>query len=84
MVKSNINISLIRKAIEKEKGKDVNVRVNLGRNKVVSYKGRITNVYPALFTVSPYGDFNGKTSFSYSEVCCGNVIIKNSSPEESA
>ena len=29
MVKSNINISLIRKAIEKEKGKDVNVRVNL-------------------------------------------------------
>lgn len=63
MVKSNINISLIRKAIEKEKGKDVNVRVNLGRNKFVSYKGRITNVYPALFTVSPYGDFNGKTSF---------------------
>lgn len=84
MVKSNINISLIRKAIEKEKGKDVNVRVNLGRNKFVSYKGRITNVYPALFTVSPYGDFNGKTSFPYSEVCCGNVIIKNSSPEESA
>ena len=84
MVKSNINISLIRKAIEKEKGKYVNVRVNLGRNKFVSYKGRITNVYPALFTVSPYGDFNGKTSFSYSEVCCGNVIIKNSSPEESA
>ena len=84
MVKSNINISLIRKAIEKEKGKDVNVRVNLGRNKFVSYKGRITNVYPALFTVSPYGDFSGKTSFSYSEVCCGNVIIKNSSPEESA
>ncbi len=84
MVKSNINISLIRKAIEKEKGKDVNVRVNLGRNKFVSYKGRITNVYPALFTVSPYSDFNGKTSFSYSEVCCGNVIIKNSSPEESA
>ena len=84
MVKSNINISLIRKAIEKEKGKDVNVRVNLGRNKFVSYKGRITNVYLALFTVSSYGDFNGKTSFSYSEVCCGNVIIKNSSPEESA
>ena len=84
MVKSNINISLIRKAIEKEKGKDVNVRVNLSRNKFVSYKGRITNVYPALFTVSPYGDFNGKTSFSYSEVCCGNVVIKNSSPEESA
>ncbi len=84
MVKSNINISLIRKAIENNKGKDVNVRVNLGRNKFVSYKGKITNVYPALFTVSPYGDFNGKTSFSYSEVCCGNVVIKNSSPGESA
>ena len=63
MVKSNINISLIRKAIEKEKGKDVNVRVNLGRNKFVSYKGRITNVYPALFTVSPYESVRTVASF---------------------
>lgn len=76
MIKSSVNIGTVKKAIEKCLNEDVAVKVNLGRNKYVSYKGRITNVYPALFTVSPYGEFNGKTSFSYSEVCCGNVIIK--------
>ncbi len=76
MIKSSVNIGTVKKAIEKCLNEDVAVKVNLGRNKFVSYKGKITNVYPALFTVSPYGEFNGKTSFSYSEVCCGNVVIK--------
>ena len=53
MIKSTINISSVKKAIEKCLNEDVNVKVNLGRNKFVSYKGKITNVYPALFTVSP-------------------------------
>lgn len=79
MIKTNIDVTTIKKAIARCLNEDVNVKVNLGRNKFVSYKGKITNVYPALFTVSPYGDFNGKTSFSYSEVCCGNVIIKRQS-----
>ena len=80
IIKSSVNIGTVKKAIEKCLNEDVAVKVNLGRNKYVSYKGRITNVYPALFTVSPYGEFNGKTSFSYSEVCCGNVIIKRYKP----
>ena len=76
MVKSNINISLIRKAIEKEKGKDVNVRVNLGRNKFVKFSGRLSGVYPALFTVVPEDKaFKGKTSYSYSEYMCGKVSL---------
>ena len=58
MIKSSVNIGTVKKAIEKCLNEDVAVKVNLGRNKYVSYKGRITNVYPALFTVSPYGEFN--------------------------
>lgn len=76
MIKSSVSITAVKKAIEKCLNEDVAVKVNLGRNKFVSYKGKITSVYPALFTVLPYGEFNGKTSFSYSEVCCGNVVIK--------
>ena len=51
MIKSSANIGTVKRAIEKCLNEDVNVKVNLGRNKYVSYKGRITNVYPALFTV---------------------------------
>ena len=76
MIKSNGSLSEVKNIIAAMREKSVDVTLNLGRNKFFSYKGEITNVYPALFTVSPYGEFNGKTSFSYSEVCCGNVIIK--------
>ena len=55
----------------------VAVRVNLGRNKSVSYSGILSGVYPALFTVKPDDkNFLGKTAYSYSDVLCGNVKIK--------
>ncbi len=57
--------------------KRVAVRVNLGRNKSVSYCGILSGIYPALFTVQPDDkDFLGKTAYSYSDVLCGNVNIK--------
>ena len=55
----------------------VAVKVNLGRNKSVSYSGVLSGIYPALFTVKPDDeDFLGKTAYSYSDVLCGNVKIK--------
>ena len=76
MIKSSVNIGTVKKAIEKCLNEDVAVKVNLGRNKYVSYKGRITNVYPALFTVTPFDkSFKGKTSYSYSEYLCGKVKL---------
>ena len=55
----------------------VAVRVNLGRNKSVSFSGVLSGVYPALFTVKPDDEeYLGKTAYSYSDVLCGNVKIK--------
>ena len=55
----------------------VAVRVDLGRNKSVSFNGVLSGVYPALFTVKPDDDgFLGKTAYSYSDVLCGTVKIK--------
>ncbi len=55
----------------------VAVKVNLGRNKSVSYSGILSGIYPALFTVKPDDEgFLGKTAYSYSDVLCGNVKIK--------
>ena len=71
------NIASIKSEIMhfKREGADIDVKVSLGRNKYVTYKGKVTSVYPALFTVSPDGEFGGKTSFSYSEVMCGAVTL---------
>ena len=76
MIKTNRSIVGAKEKIRKYFEKDVIVKVNLGRNKYASFTGKVTNIYPALFTVTPHKSFNGKTSFSYSELMCGMVLIK--------
>lgn len=77
MIKNTFNVSDVKNYISGLQHKSVEVTLNLGRNKIVRFCGRLSGVYPALFTVSPFdGDFNGKTSYSYSECVCGKVSVK--------
>lgn len=77
MIKTTNNLGNVIKAVERLQNKTVKVTQNLGRNKFVSYVGVVTAVYPALFTVEPTAPYNGKTSFSYSEILCGSVKLKS-------
>ena len=79
MIKSSGTISNAKEIIKSLLEKDVLVTVNLGRNKSVSYQGKLGGVYNALFTVIPNTAFSGKTSYSYSEYLCGKVKIKEKS-----
>ena len=77
MIKTPFNLSQVKDSIEKMKEKEVDVTLNLGRNKFVSFTAMLTGVYPALFTVSPIDKtFKGKTTYSYSEYMCGKVKLK--------
>ena len=76
MIKTNLDLSAVKRGVESLSGQTVKVTQNLGRNKFRSYFGVVTGVYQALFTVSPVEKYTGKTSFSYAEIMCGNVIIK--------
>ena len=77
MIKSNTTLSQVKETIKKMQSKSVDVTLNLGRNKFVKFSGKLTGVYPALFTVVPFdSSFNGQTSYSYSEYMCGRVKIK--------
>ena len=67
MIKASKNVNEAKKEITLLSGKSVNVIVNLGRNKKITYDGTLAGIYPALFTVVPFDkDFKGKTSYSYS------------------
>jgi uncharacterized protein Veg len=81
MIKKLMNISQAKEAINALKEKKVMVTVNLGRNKFVSFCGRLSGVYPALFTVIPTEEFKGKTTYSYSEFLCGRVRLKEAVKE---
>lgn len=77
MIKPKNDISTVKRTIADYFRRQVDVTVNLGRNKVLRYCGELSGVYPALFTVRPNDkNFLGKTSYSYAEVLCGSVKVK--------
>ena len=76
MIKQQKSIEQIKQEIKAFYQKDVLVKVNLGRNKIASYKGKLTGIYPSLITISPYGGYLGKTNFSYADFLCGLVKLE--------
>lgn len=77
MIKPTKNIKDVKQMVKDCSSQRVAVKINLGRNKSVSYSGVLSGIYPALFTVCPDDkEFLGKTAYSYSDVLCGNVKIK--------
>lgn len=79
MIKQTNDLASVKKRISEYLQQQVNVTVNLGRNKTLTFEGEISGLYPALFTVQPNDEnFLGKTSYSYAEVLCGSVKVKRS------
>ena len=77
MIKPRHNLLAVKDRIKSFYEKQVDVKVNLGRNKTVRFSGRLTGIYPALFTISPDDkEYIGRTSYAYSEILCGNVKIR--------
>ncbi len=77
MIKSTTSLSQVKASIKNMQDKSVSVTINLGRNKLVNFIGKVEGVYPALFTISPIDKaFKGKTTYSYSEYMCGRVKLK--------
>lgn len=75
MIKNSSTLKSTKEKINSYFNKVVNVKVNMGRNKFVKFSGKITSIYPALFTITPITDYKGKTAFSYFEYMCGVVNI---------
>ncbi|MBP5242489.1 MAG: Veg family protein [Clostridia bacterium] len=76
MIKAMQDISKIKRDIRSFHEKRVNVWFNPGRNKIIRYSGVLDGVYPEIFTVSPDDkSFLGKTSYSYTEILCGEVKV---------
>ena len=73
MKKTLETIESVRDKIAKLVGKDIVFYVNKGRKKFVSFDGKVTAIYPSVFTISAPQELEKERSFSYTEVLCGNV-----------
>jgi len=77
MIKSGKSMVSAKEQIEKLSGQEIEIKVNLGRNKSVTFPAVLSGVYPAIFTVAPLNtDFSYKTAYSYFDFLCGAVEIK--------
>ena len=67
-------ISKIKDYVNTNKGKEINFRLNNGRNQIVNFKGIIISVHQAIFTVKLL-DSDVLKSFSYTDILIGNLVI---------
>ena len=77
MRKATLRMAEIVDMITKMKGKKVDMEVNRGRKRIEKYVGVIETVYPSVFTVNIATPENkGMQSYSFNDVLCGDVTIK--------
>ena len=75
-MKNRLGLSDIKDKITSLKGQNISMKINKGRNKIVSLTAIIDQVYPSMFVISPTSEVSlDRKSYSYSDVLCGDVIF---------
>jgi len=77
-MKNTLSLSDIKNFVGGLQGQDIELRINKGRNKIVSLTAIIDKVYPSMFIISPTSDVDlDRKSYSYSDVLCGDIVFVN-------
>ena len=70
------SLTAIKDRVTELKGKNIKMKVNKGRNKIVHLTAIINEVYPSMFVIRPTSDVDlDRKSFSYSDVLCGDIVF---------
>jgi len=73
-MKNTFGIKDIKDKINNLKGQNIALKINKGRNKIVSLTAIIDQVYPSMFVITPTSEVSlDRKSYSYSDVLCGDV-----------
>lgn len=73
-----VDLNEIRKRVEDNLGKEVILKANKGRKRIVTKKGILTDAYPSVFTVQIENEFESirTVSYSYTDVLTSTVELK--------
>ncbi|MDI9503122.1 MAG: hypothetical protein GX291_07950 [Tissierellia bacterium] len=77
-LQSKVDLNEIRKTVEDNLGKEVILKANKGRRRIVTKKGILTEAYPSVFTVQVENEFDTirTVSYSYTDVLTSTVELK--------
>ena len=66
----------VRNKLQSLQGQNIAMKVNKGRNKIVSLTATIDKVYPSMFVISPTCTVDlDRKSYSFNDVLCGDVLF---------
>ena len=74
MLKKTSALEEIKNKVLLLKGRNVEIEVNKGRNRIVKLYAIIDQVYPSMFVIKPTQKVDlDRVSFSYNDVLCGDI-----------
>jgi uncharacterized protein Veg len=75
-MKNQLSLTEIKDKINSLKGQNIHLKINKGRNKIVSLTAIIDQVYPSMFVINPTSvvDLDRK-SYSYNDILCGDIRL---------
>lgn len=72
------SVNEIRTTVEENVGKEVTLKADKGRKRVVTKSGIILEAFPSIFTIKVNNDFDSErtVSYSYSDVLTSTVKLQ--------
>ncbi len=80
MKKNTLTIANVKTFLSNQTG-DLQIRVNLGRNKFENHSGKVVSLFPAVFT---FQTENYIKTYSYAQVLAGNIKFKKGTQSETS
>ena len=76
-MKKSVTIDSAKTYVESLVGRNVNLKVNRGRNKIKRYNGVVSEAHPNVFVVKLDNDLVDRISCTYTDILCGNIYIES-------
>ena len=77
-----LNLDTTKERVKKLQGRQIILKVNKGRNRYISFHGKIESLYPSVFTVRD-SEGNALSTYSYSDVLTKTVLFCKDEKEKS-
>lgn len=75
-MKKSRTLDSAKSYVESLVGRNVDLKVNRGRNKIKRYKGVVSEAHPNVFVVKLDSDLFDRISCTYTDILCGTIHIE--------
>ena len=72
---TKLTVERVKKSLQPFVGCEIELDVNIGRNRIVSYKGELESIYKNVFVVRVEDNDERRLSFNYVDLMTGNVVV---------